>query len=91
MIYHCLLCHEMAFNLSLLRCVRGGACGGNKKVCLLLPIETAGVQIAEQTPLNGLRIGQLALEAGIPPGVLNVIPGKPRHSTVNVNVTPTSS
>lgn len=33
------------------------------------------VQIAEQTPLNGLRIGQLALEAGIPPGVLNVIPG----------------
>ena len=33
------------------------------------------VQIAEQTPLTGLRLGQLALEAGIPAGVLNVIPG----------------
>lgn len=33
------------------------------------------IKIAEQTPLNGLRIGQLALEAGIPPGVLNVVPG----------------
>lgn len=36
---------------------------------------TIVIKIAEQTPLNGLRIGQLALEAGIPPGVLNVIPG----------------
>lgn len=38
-------------------------------------VTTHFVQIAEQTPLNGLRIGQLALEAGIPAGVLNVIPG----------------
>jgi acyl-CoA reductase-like NAD-dependent aldehyde dehydrogenase len=30
---------------------------------------------AEQTPLTALRIGQLALEAGIPPGVLNVVTG----------------
>ncbi len=31
--------------------------------------------MAEQTPLSALRVGELALEAGIPPGVLNIIPG----------------
>jgi aldehyde dehydrogenase (NAD+) len=30
---------------------------------------------AEQTPLTALRIGELALEVGFPPGVLNVIAG----------------
>jgi aldehyde dehydrogenase (NAD+) len=30
---------------------------------------------AEQTPLTALRVGELALEAGIPAGVLNVITG----------------
>ncbi|MDE1976726.1 MAG: aldehyde dehydrogenase family protein, partial [Elusimicrobia bacterium] len=30
---------------------------------------------AEQTPLSALRLGELALEAGIPPGVVNVVPG----------------
>ncbi|MEK4069977.1 aldehyde dehydrogenase family protein [Peribacillus sp. FSL R5-0717] len=30
---------------------------------------------AEQTPLSALYLGKLALEAGFPPGVLNVIPG----------------
>ncbi|WP_199255499.1 aldehyde dehydrogenase [Mycolicibacterium mengxianglii] len=30
---------------------------------------------SEQTPLTALVIGKLALEAGIPPGVLNVVPG----------------
>ncbi|HVE93295.1 MAG TPA: aldehyde dehydrogenase family protein [Acidimicrobiales bacterium] len=30
---------------------------------------------AEQTPLTALRLGELALEAGIPPGVFNVITG----------------
>lgn len=30
---------------------------------------------AEQSPLSALRVGELALEAGIPPGVLNVVPG----------------
>ena len=30
---------------------------------------------AEQTPLTALRLGELALEAGIPPGVLNVVTG----------------
>ncbi|WP_308389426.1 aldehyde dehydrogenase [Acidithiobacillus sp. AMEEHan] len=30
---------------------------------------------AEQSPLTALRLGELALEAGIPAGVLNVLPG----------------
>ena len=30
---------------------------------------------AEITPLTALRLGGLALEAGLPPGVLNVVPG----------------
>ena len=30
---------------------------------------------AEQSPLSALRLGELALEAGLPPGVLNVLPG----------------
>ena len=30
---------------------------------------------AEQSPLSAIRLGELALEAGIPPGVLNVVPG----------------
>jgi acyl-CoA reductase-like NAD-dependent aldehyde dehydrogenase len=30
---------------------------------------------AEQTPLSALRLGELALEVGFPPGVLNVITG----------------
>jgi aldehyde dehydrogenase (NAD+) len=30
---------------------------------------------AEEAPLTPLRIGQLALEAGLPPGALNVVPG----------------
>ncbi|PWQ89309.1 aldehyde dehydrogenase, partial [Enterococcus faecium] len=30
---------------------------------------------SEQTPLTALLIGELALEAGVPPGVFNVIPG----------------
>jgi len=30
---------------------------------------------AEQTPLTALRLGELALEAGFPPGVVNILPG----------------
>ncbi|MEN8040605.1 MAG: aldehyde dehydrogenase family protein, partial [Actinomycetota bacterium] len=30
---------------------------------------------AEQSPLSALRIAELAVEAGVPPGVLNVVPG----------------
>lgn len=33
------------------------------------------VKPAEQTPLTALRLGELALEAGVPAGVLNVITG----------------
>jgi aldehyde dehydrogenase (NAD+) len=30
---------------------------------------------AEEAPLSPLRLGELALEAGVPPGVVNVVPG----------------
>lgn len=36
---------------------------------------TAVLKPAEQTPLTALRAGELALEAGIPPGVLNIVTG----------------
>jgi acyl-CoA reductase-like NAD-dependent aldehyde dehydrogenase len=36
---------------------------------------TVVLKPAEQTPLSALRIGELALEAEIPPGVLNVLTG----------------
>ena len=36
---------------------------------------TVVLKPAEQTPLTALRLGELALEAGMPPGVLNVLPG----------------
>ncbi len=36
---------------------------------------TAVLKPAELTPLTALRLGELALEAGIPPGVLNVVVG----------------
>jgi aldehyde dehydrogenase (NAD+)/phenylacetaldehyde dehydrogenase len=36
---------------------------------------TVIVKPAELTPLTAIRIGELALEAGLPPGVLNVLPG----------------
>ncbi|MBN1569830.1 MAG: aldehyde dehydrogenase family protein [Acidobacteria bacterium] len=36
---------------------------------------TAVLKIAEETPLSGLRLGQLCQEAGFPDGVVNVVPG----------------
>jgi acyl-CoA reductase-like NAD-dependent aldehyde dehydrogenase len=36
---------------------------------------TVVLKPAEQTPLSALRLGQLALEAGIPAGVLNILTG----------------
>ncbi|HVE69119.1 MAG TPA: aldehyde dehydrogenase family protein [Solirubrobacteraceae bacterium] len=36
---------------------------------------TVVLKPAEQTPLSALRLGELALEAGLPPGVLNVVTG----------------
>jgi acyl-CoA reductase-like NAD-dependent aldehyde dehydrogenase len=37
---------------------------------------TVVLKPAELTPLSALRLGELALEAGIPKGVLNILPGK---------------
>jgi acyl-CoA reductase-like NAD-dependent aldehyde dehydrogenase len=36
---------------------------------------TTVLKPAEQTPLTALRVGELALEVGFPPGVLNVVTG----------------
>ncbi len=36
---------------------------------------TTVLKPAEQTPLSALRVGELAMEAGIPDGVINIIPG----------------
>lgn len=33
---------------------------------------------AEQTPLNALRFAQIAEEAGVPAGTINVLPGESR-------------
>ena len=38
---------------------------------------TVVLKPAEQTPLTALRLGQLAMEAGFPAGVLNIITGGP--------------
>src|SRR5205085_6520560 len=37
---------------------------------------TVVLKPAELTPLMALRLGELALEAGIPEGVMNIVPGK---------------
>jgi aldehyde dehydrogenase (NAD+) len=36
---------------------------------------TVVLKPAEESPLTALRLGELALEAGLPPGVINVVPG----------------
>ena len=36
---------------------------------------TAVLKPAEQSPLTALKLAEIAAEAGIPPGVLNVVPG----------------
>ncbi len=36
---------------------------------------TVVLKPAEQTPLSALRVGELAMEAGFPPGVINIVPG----------------
>jgi acyl-CoA reductase-like NAD-dependent aldehyde dehydrogenase len=45
----------------------------------LAPALAAGCTVvlkpAEQTPLSALRLGQLMLEAGLPPGVVNIVTG----------------
>jgi aldehyde dehydrogenase (NAD+) len=47
------------------RTVAPALAAGN--TCVLKP--------AEEAPLTAVRLGELALEAGLPPGVLNVVPG----------------
>ncbi len=55
----------------------------NYPLCMLAwkwgPALIAGCTIvlkpAEQTPLSALRMGELAMEAGFPPGVVNIVPG----------------
>jgi len=39
---------------------------------------TVVLKPAELTPLTAIRIGELALEAGLPPGALNIVAGKGR-------------
>jgi phenylacetaldehyde dehydrogenase len=36
---------------------------------------TVVLKIAEETPLSALRLGQLVLDAGFPPGVVNIVSG----------------
>ncbi len=36
---------------------------------------TVVLKPAEQTPMSALRLGELAMEAGFPPGVINIVPG----------------
>src|SRR5580692_13205376 len=36
---------------------------------------TVVMKPAEQTPLSALRVGELIMEAGFPPGVVNLLPG----------------
>jgi aldehyde dehydrogenase (NAD+) len=36
---------------------------------------TSVLKPAEQTPLSALRVGELAMEAGVPEGVINIVPG----------------
>lgn len=36
---------------------------------------TVVLKPAEQTPITALRLGELLLEAGLPPGVVNIVPG----------------
>ncbi len=46
------------------------------KLAPLIACGNTGVlKPAEQTPLSALRLGELLLEAGLPPGVVNVVPG----------------
>lgn len=51
----------------------------NMAMWKIAPALAAGCTIilkpAEQTPLTALRLGELALEAGVPPGVLNIVTG----------------
>jgi phenylacetaldehyde dehydrogenase len=36
---------------------------------------TVVLKVAEETPLSALRLGELLMEAGLPNGVVNIVPG----------------
>ncbi|KAJ4181331.1 hypothetical protein NW755_011116 [Fusarium falciforme] len=44
-------------------------------VCALACGNTVVLKPAEQTPLSAMYFGNLVIEAGLPPGVVNIIPG----------------
>ena len=46
---------------------------------------------ATETPLTALLLGELALEAGVPPGVLNIIPGPGSAAGMSLVRIPTST
>ena len=54
---------------------------GQKAVPALAAGNTVVAKPPELAPFGALRFAELALEAGIPPGVLNVVPGGPRRAT----------
>lgn len=45
---------------------------------------TVVLKPAEQTPLSALRLGEMALEAGYPAGVLNILPGFGAHAGAHI-------
>lgn len=45
---------------------------------------TVVLKPASYTPLTALRVGELIVEAGFPPGVVNILPGK--GSTVGLAI-----
>lgn len=47
----------------------------NKLAPALAVGNTVVLKPAEQTPLSALRVGELIIEAGFPPGVVNILPG----------------
>lgn len=45
------------------------------------------MNIAEQTPLSALYAASLVVEAGVPPGVLNVVPGYGKYALFFLQIT----
>ncbi len=52
---------------------------------------TVVLKPAEEAPLTSLRLGELCLEAGVPPGVVNVVPGFGRDGGRGAVLAPTTS
>ena len=52
---------------------------------------TVVLKPAEEAPLTPLRLGELCLEAGVPPGVVNVVPGYGETAGAALAAHPTST